>query len=57
MRPHFHCGGCSLSISLNGKRVLVTLIAISWLDIGRPDDHLQAIKGFERGRDRFLGKA
>jgi NDP-sugar pyrophosphorylase family protein len=27
-----------------------------WLDIGRPDDYIQAIEEFEQMRTRFLGE-
>jgi NDP-mannose synthase len=45
-----------LDLLRRGDRVQVLPYAGCWLDIGRPDDYLQALEEFERGRDRFLGE-
>lgn len=39
-----------------GKRVHVERFAGYWLDIGRPDDYMQAIEEFAAMRPRFLGE-
>ncbi len=38
-----------------GKRVDVAAFTGYWLDIGRPDDYMQAIEEFATLKDRFLG--
>ena len=38
-----------------GKKIYVRPHEGYWLDIGRPDDYLQAAKEFERHRESFLG--
>jgi NDP-sugar pyrophosphorylase family protein len=37
-----------------GERVHVEPYTGYWLDIGRPDDYMQAIDDFERYRERLL---
>ena len=37
-----------------GKRISVQEFTGYWLDIGRPDDYMQAIEQFETMKDRFL---
>jgi NDP-sugar pyrophosphorylase family protein len=43
-----------LDLLRRGLPVSVRLYAGYWLDIGRPDDYMQAIEEFDRLRDRFL---
>ena len=44
-----------LELLRSGDRIQVKQYHGCWLDIGRPDDYMQAIEEFERGKDRFLG--
>ena len=44
-----------LELLRGGDKVQVKQYHGCWLDIGRPDDYMQAIDEFERGKDRFLG--
>ena len=46
-----------LELLRRGEQVRVYQYEGCWLDIGRPDDYTRAIEEFERGKDRFLGKA
>jgi NDP-sugar pyrophosphorylase family protein len=45
-----------LDLLAAGKPALVSQFSGYWLDIGRPDDYMQAIEEFDRMRSRFLGE-
>jgi NDP-sugar pyrophosphorylase family protein len=38
----------------SGKQVSVSNFEGYWLDIGRPDDYMQAIEEFDKMKDLFL---
>lgn len=45
-----------LDLLAAGKPAAVRKFDGSWLDIGRPDDYMQAIEEFEQMKPRFLGE-
>jgi NDP-sugar pyrophosphorylase family protein len=45
-----------LDLLAAGKPATVRKFSGYWLDIGRPDDYIQAIEEFEQMKPRFLGE-